>query len=397
MSTSSGSSLRSKLTVECLEDRTVPTFLPRTGLPLPAVANGTPLPPLGQGGQSIAIGSVFPTAKFGGVTSQYVIGTGVGIEDHVLVFDVNGNLLSQFVPFAGFLGGINVAVGDVLGLGSNQIVVTEAAGGVPIVGVFSGSGQMLNEFFANGNTTFTGGLNVAVGHVEGGIMSRFNNTVQFPEQIILGTASVLPAVVVTNGQGNVLQSFFAFAPNSGVGVTVASADIDTSPTPGSGFGFGGPDTNAFDEIIVGAASKAPAVAVFDVWQGVRQRELFFAFDTTVPTNLNGVTVAAGTTSGSRGAQIYVALVGSSTVRAFAGQSGALLAQFTVYPPTYSQVVNLAVGHIKNPLNVLNNGASDFDSNDLAVVAGDGPFLQVPRLFFGAFPGQPGPIAGLNGP
>jgi hypothetical protein len=242
-------------------------------------------------------------------------------------------------------------------------------------------------------------LNVAVGHVEGGIASRFNNTARFPDQIIIGAASGLPAVVVTNGKGTVLQSFFAFAPNSGVGVTVASADIDTTATPGSGGGFGGtPDTNAYDEIIVGAASKAPAVAVFDVWQGVQQRELFFAFDTTVPTNMNGVTVAAGTTSGTRGAQIYVALVGSSTVRAFAGQSGAVLAQFTVYPPTYSRVVNLAVGHIKNPLNVLQNGIADFDSNDLAVVAGDGPFLQIPRLFFGAFPSSPGTtIAGLNGP
>ena len=397
MSTSSGSSLRSKLTVERLEDRTVPTFLPRTGLPLPAISNNTPFPPLGQGGQSIAIGSVFPGTS-ASTNSQYVLGTGPGIVDNVLVFDVNGNLLSQFVPFPGFLGGINVAVGDVLGLGSDQIVVTEAAGGTPIVGVFSGSGQMLNEFFANGNTTFTGGLNVAVGHVEGGIVSRFNNTVQFPDQIILGTASALPAVLVTNGQGNVLQSFFAFDSRSGVGVTVAAADIDTTATPGSGGGLFKPDTNAFDEIIVGAASKAPAVAVFDVFQGVQQRELFFAFDTTVAANMNGVTVAAGTTSGTRGAQIYVALVGSSTVRAFAGQSGALLAQFTVYPPTYSRVVNLAVGHIKNPLNLVTNGIADFDSNDLAVVAGDGPFLQIPRLFFGAFPRTPGnTIAGLNGP
>ncbi|MDB5311867.1 MAG: repeat protein [Gemmataceae bacterium] len=48
-----------------------------------------------------------------------------------------------------FTGGVNVAVGDVLGRGSNDVIVAAGVGGGPRVRVFDGhSGQVMADFFA---------------------------------------------------------------------------------------------------------------------------------------------------------------------------------------------------------------------------------------------------------
>jgi hypothetical protein len=225
---------------------------------------------------------------------------------------------------------------------------------------------------------------------------------QFKSEIVLGAASVLPAVIVTDAYGNIQQSFFAFDPNSRIGVTVAASSIDTTRAAGSG-GFGGsPDTNSYAEIIVGAASKLPAVSVWSVWQGVAlQLQLYYAFDPTNPLNQAGVTVAAGSTDGIRGAEIYVGLTNSSRIRAFSGATAGLLADFTAFPPTYSRVVNMAVGNVASAFDTTDDSSGTFGSGgnpffntqDLVVVAGDGPFFQYPRIFLG----QVNSAAGLNGP
>lgn len=416
---SSSTTRRSKLTVERLEDRTVPTFLPRTGIGIssPAMLNGQLLPTSTNqsavGGESIAIGDIVPEANPLLTRSEYVLGSGPGQVGTVSIYDNNGTPLFQFVPFAGFTGGLNVAVGDVVGDGKPEIIVTVAGNGPPLVGVFTPAGQVISAFVVGGNTSYMGGLNVAVGNVLGGIGNGGfggGGNSQFKSEIIVGTATALPAVVVMDAFGNIQQSFFAFAPSSGVGVTVAASSIDTSRTPGSGGGGGGgfggrgraPDTNSYAEIIVGAASKFPAVSVWSVWQGTpTQLELYFAFDPTIPFNQTGVTVTAGSTDGQRGAEIYVALTNGSRIRAFGGQSGALLADFTAFPLGYSRVVNMAVGNVSGPFdstddsngNFGGNGNQFFNQQDLAVVAGDGAFFQEPRVFFGLF----GRAAGLNGP
>jgi hypothetical protein len=390
---------RSRLNVECLEDRTVPTFLPAT--PSTISFNGVVQP---VGGLSLAAGNLFPNRLdplgFGN-EMQYVTGTGPGVDSLVRVWDSQtGALLSSFSPFQGFRGGVNVAVGDVLGLGKSQIVVTPASNGPPIVAVFNANGTMLSEFFVNGNTTFMGGLNVAVGHVLGGISAGgFNDGLvskQFPEQIIVTTATQFAFVVVTDGSGNTLQAFDV-APGFTGGLTVAAANTDATRLANFTFGGNVPDTNAYDEIIVGAASQLPAVAVFSVWQGgATPIGGFFAFD---PTIHQGVTLAAGPTATTHQSQIFVSQVGTSTVRSFDGADFSFLGEVTVYPTDYSHVVNMAVGWFTpggyDPSDDDTTGFDNFDfyTQDLAVVAGDGPYQQQPRYFIGL----PFSAAGLNGP
>lgn len=398
-----------RLAVEWLEDRTVPTFLPRTGLPAPALINGQPFPPAGQGGLSIAVGNLIPEAATATALNEYVTGTGPGREGLVRVWSNTGSLLNQFVPFAGFNGGINVAVGDILGDSTPEIVVAVAGNGPPFVKVYTAQGQLLSSFVAF-DPAFVGGLSVAVGNVLGGV------GVGAKSEIIIGAqGGIAPHVVVTDAAGGYLRSFFAFDAGYLGGVNVAASSVASigfvQPGNGQGNAFGlqrPPDLNAYDQLVVGAATNVPHVKTFDVWQagsgrldgpgGVTERLSYFAFD---PALGGGVTVASGSTDGTRGAEIYAALIGTSTIRVFNGETGLRRGEFTAFPPTYSRVVNLAVGFLRGGFDRRDNSDPAFggrgnpnrNTEDLAVVAGDGPFEQVPRLFFGAT-GSP---AGLNGP
>lgn len=400
MSNSSASTAR--LAVECLEDRTVPTFLPAASSTISV--NGVVQP---TGGLSIAAGNLLPDGlPFGLVEAEYVTGTGPGPEALVRIWSRGGILRNSFNPFPGFTGGINVAIGDVIGDGQAEILVTPASNGPPFVGVFNASGQFISGFFVGGNTTFMGGLNIAAGNVLGGISAGGYSgglvSSQFKQEIIVGTATQASFVVVTDGSGNIQRAFEALPGFTG-GVTVAAGNMDSTRTPG--FNFFGPsipsDTNSYDEIVVGAASQVPGVTVWSVWQGGATRlQAFFAFD---PAIRAGVTLAAGSTDDVHGAEIFVSLVGTSTIHVYIGETGAFAGEFTVYPAGYSRVVNMTVAYLTPPGrggpydpsddDTIGGDSFDFDTQDLAVVAGDGPFQQEPRYFIGRA-NQP---AGFGGP
>lgn len=94
---------------------------------------------------------------------------GQGGAPFVKVFDVaTGDLLRSFLAFdIAFRGGVNLAVGDVNGDGHADIVTAPGAGGGPVVKEFSGAdGSQLTAFFAF-PSTFTGGVQVATGDVNG--------------------------------------------------------------------------------------------------------------------------------------------------------------------------------------------------------------------------------------
>jgi hypothetical protein len=396
-----------KLAVELLEDRTTPTFLARPG-PQVINVNGVLQP---TGGLSIAAGNLLPdSAPLGLVQNEYVTGTGPGVEGVVRVWRLNGALAFAFNPFPGFTGGINVAVGDVVGDGDMELIAAVAANGPPHVKVFNGNGQLLGSFLAF-DAGFLGGVNIAVGNVLGGISAGGYSgglvSSAFKQEIIVGAAAGgSPHVVATNGSGVVLRSFLAFDLGYRGGVTVAAGSIDTQRA--AGFGFTGVDTNSFDEIIVGAATDVPHVKAFEVWTGaITERLSFFAFD---PAVQQGVTVAAGSTDNSQGAEIFVSQIvpanspAAPLVRVF-GENGQVLVQFNPFPQSYTRVVNMVVAYLtpasRGPAfydpsdDDSSFGSNNFDflTQDLALVAGDGPFHQVPRYFIG-LPGAP---AGTFGP
>ena len=114
----------------------------------------------------------------------------------------------------GFRGGVRVAAGDVNGDGYPDIVCAAGPGGGPHVKVFSGSNLALLYSFYAYDSGFNGGINVAVGDVNG---DGFADIVTGP-----GSRGGPNVKVFSGANGAQLLSFFAFDRGFTGGVSVAA-------------------------------------------------------------------------------------------------------------------------------------------------------------------------------
>ncbi|HEY1380776.1 MAG TPA: SdrD B-like domain-containing protein [Gemmataceae bacterium] len=191
-----------------------------------------------RGGVRVAIGSFN-----GDSTPDIVTGAGPGGGPHVRVFDgVTGNVIREFFAYSpGFTGGVYVATGDVNHDGVADIITGAGPGGGPHVKVFDGvTGGELRSFFAY-SAGFTGGVRVASGDIDGD---------GFADIITAAGPGGGPHVEVFSGRtGQLIRSFFAYAPAFAGGVYVAAGDVngdgqvDLITGPGEG---GGPHLRVFN-------------------------------------------------------------------------------------------------------------------------------------------------------
>ena len=161
-----------------------------------------------------------------------------------------GRLLATFNPYElSFTGGLYVAVGDVNGDGTPDVVVTPDEGGGPRVDVYSGAGfGKLAGFMGIDDPNFRGGGRVAVGDVNGD---------GFSDVVVAAGAGGGPRVAVFDGRSlggfdsprRMVNDFFAFEPSLRDGVFVAVGDVD-----GDGMA---------DVIVGGGPGGAPRVSAFD--------------------------------------------------------------------------------------------------------------------------------------
>lgn len=278
----------------------------------------------------------------------YVVGAGVGGGPQVIAYDaVTGTIKYNFFAYdLGFRGGVRVASGDVTGDGYDDIVTSAGTGGGPHVKVFDGvTGQLVRSFMAY-ETTFTGGVYLAVGDINADGRA----------EIITGTGvGGGPVVKVWDGgSGQMLRVFAAYDPTFRGGVTVAAGDVtgDGRADIVTGTGPGG----------------GPHVKVFDGTTLALYRQ-FMAFD---PAFRGGVTVAAGDVNGDGRADLVTgAGPGSGPgVRVWDGNSLAVVADFFAFTPSFSGGVRVAT--------------ADLDGNgraDLLVGCGTGMGAQI-RAFQG---------------
>ncbi|MDO8559543.1 MAG: S8 family serine peptidase [bacterium] len=197
---------------------------------------------------------------------EIITGAGAGGGPHVRIFSREGQVRGQFFAFdRRTRHGVNVAVGNVDGKGSAEIIVAVAGNAAPQVAVFTAAGEKLASWYAY-EPTFRGGVTVAAGDVDGDGV----------DEIITGAgAGGGPQVRIFSGSGNRRGQFFAYNALSRTGVTVAAGDVD-----GDGV----------DEVLASVArSGPPLVRVFRAPDYARVAE-FYAYATSMQS---GLTLAAG--------------------------------------------------------------------------------------------------------
>ena len=131
-------------------------------------------PPVVAALQAQGIASFFDVESVSGSTvvskDMYLSSTSQGAanQNTIRVFDsATGQERFSVQPFPGFQGDVRVATADVNGDGMPDIIVAAGPGGGPQVTVYSGKdGSVLANFYAM-SPSFTGGLFVAAGDVNG--------------------------------------------------------------------------------------------------------------------------------------------------------------------------------------------------------------------------------------
>ena len=161
-----------------------------------------------KGGLSLAVGDVNHDGF-----AEIIVATGPGSTPLVRIFNYYGQQIGQFVPYQPtYMRGVTVAAGDVDNDGFDEIITGTRQGGGPQVRIFDWQGRVESQFFAY-NQNFLGGVNVAAGDINA----------DGKDEIITGAGpGGGPHVRVFNAQGEVIWQFFAYNEKFTGGVYVAS-------------------------------------------------------------------------------------------------------------------------------------------------------------------------------
>ncbi len=149
-------------------------------------------------------------------TQEIILGTGYGNGPQVMILDQKFNVINQFFAYdQKFRGGVNVAAGDVDGDGQIEIVTAAGVSGGPHVRIFDTKGKLKGQFFAY-DPKFSGGVNLAVGDVMG----------DFRAEIVTVPMSLGGShVKIFDGQGILQSHFFAYESRFVTGSSVKIGNI----------------------------------------------------------------------------------------------------------------------------------------------------------------------------
>lgn len=210
-----------------------------------------------------------------------------------------------------FRGGVKASLGDMTGDGIPDVITGPGPGGGPIIKVFSGADGSEVMTFAAYEPSFRGGVNVAVGDVDGD---------GSPEIIVGAGVGGAPRVRVFRADGSLISDFFAFESSLRGGVEVAVANGAVVAGAGQG---GGPVVKLFDGV---TGELRYAQTVFD------------------GSLRGGVTVSAGDLDGDGSEELVVGAGpgGGPIVRILNGSTGEVIRDFAVGDSSNRQGIKVAV-------------------------------------------------------
>lgn len=192
-----------------------------------------------------------------------VVGSGGGIQARVRIW--NGEtraLIFDSAPFEDFAGAVNVAVGDVDGDGTPDILLAPDLGGGPRIQILNGKtfGKLVPDFYGLPYPEFRGGVQIASADVNGD---------GYADVIAAPGVGGGPRVTVYDGRSftspsgphPLVSDFFAFDESVRTGVYLSAGDINgdgySDIVIGSGVG-GGPRVRVVSGAAL-ASGKGPAV------------------------------------------------------------------------------------------------------------------------------------------
>jgi len=265
-----------------------------------------------KGGANVATGDVD-----GDGLTEIIIGAGAGNSPEIKIFDSGGKFKKQFFAFdKKFKGGVNLAVADIDGDGSSEIIVGAGATGGPHIRVYNHKAELKRQFFAY-DKNFRGGVNVAAGDVDGDGLA----------EIVAGAGvGGGPQVRIFKNNGNLMGQYFAYDKRFRGGVNVAVGTFNDSVRNGS-------------SMIITSPGKGggPQIRIFD--SHFKLHGQFFAYTEHFKGGVN-IFMADIDRDGQKEIITGAGPGGTPHVRAF-DDNGTLVSSFYAYEDTFGGGVSVA--------------------------------------------------------
>lgn len=275
-------------------------------------------------GEKISPNSSLVTGDINGdEIEEIIIGAAPGSEPYVMIFNTDGKLIKKFLALdKKFRGGVNVAYAGSNNNDEVEIVTAPASRGAAQVRIFNNQGKLIKQFAA-GDKKYVGGLNIAVGNLDG----KSGNNI-----VVAYSSGQEPYVKVFGRDGKLVGAWLAYEKKFRGGVKVAVANID-----------GRKDHDRAEIIVAPGKGREPQVKIYNNY-GVLLKQ-FLGYGKTWQ---GGVNIAAGDINNDGIGEIALGANSGATphVRVF-NNTGELLESFYAWEAGFNGGLNLGIIRINN--------------------------------------------------